>query len=59
MSTDAATSMSFLDAVAAVLDGHPGSVLDPLPPEQREFAEEILRKFETRRAGSGPTDLGL
>jgi tetratricopeptide (TPR) repeat protein/Cdc6-like AAA superfamily ATPase len=59
MSTDAATSMSFLDAVAAVLDGHTGSVLDPLPPEQREFAEEILRKFETRRAGSGPTDLGL
>ena len=29
-----------------MLEGLDRSVLNPLPPEQREFAEEILRKLE-------------
>ena len=46
LSEDALSPLSFLDAVADVLEGHDRSVLNPLPPEQREFAEEILRKLE-------------
>jgi hypothetical protein len=45
-SEEARSSLPFLDAVADVLEGRDRSVLNPLPPEQREFAEEILRKFE-------------
>jgi tetratricopeptide (TPR) repeat protein/DNA-binding transcriptional ArsR family regulator/energy-coupling factor transporter ATP-binding protein EcfA2 len=45
-SEDARSSLPFLDAVADVLEGHDRSVLNPLPPEQREFAGELLRKFE-------------
>lgn len=43
---DVLSSLAFLDAVADVLEGRDRSVLNPLPPEQREFAEEILRKLE-------------
>ena len=49
---DIPSSLAFLDAVADVLEGRDRSVLNPLPPEQREFAEEILRKLEP------PTDAG-
>ena len=43
---DVLSSLAFLDAVADVLEGRERSVLNPLPPEQREFAEEILRKLQ-------------
>jgi tetratricopeptide (TPR) repeat protein/DNA-binding transcriptional ArsR family regulator len=39
------SSLSFFDAIVDVLEGHDWSTLDPLPPEQREFALEILRKL--------------
>ena len=43
---DVLSSLAFLDSVADVLEGRERSVLNPLPPEQREFAEEILRKLQ-------------
>jgi hypothetical protein len=43
---DLLSSLVFLDAVADVLEGRDRSVLNPLPPEQREFASEILRKLQ-------------
>jgi hypothetical protein len=49
---DVLSSLAFLAGVAEVLEGHDRSVLNPLPPEQREFAEEILRKLQP------PTDAG-
>ncbi len=51
---DVLSSLAFLDAVAGVLEGRDRSVLNPLPPEQREFAEEILRKLQPPT----PTDTG-
>ena len=49
---NALSSLAFLDAVAGVLEGHDRSILNPLPPEQREFAEDILRMLQP------PTDAG-
>jgi len=50
---DVLSSLAFLDAVADILEGRDRSVLNPLPPEQREFAEEILRKLQPP-TGVGP-----
>ncbi|MCX7049636.1 MAG: AAA family ATPase [Candidatus Sumerlaeota bacterium] len=38
-------SIGFLSSVARALKTNDASQLDPLPPEQREFAEQILSKF--------------
>lgn len=43
---DALSSLAFLHAVADVLEGRDRSVLNPLPPDQRDLAEEILRKLQ-------------
>jgi len=39
-------ALDFLKPVCAVLEGKDRAVLDGLPPEQREFAESVLRSFE-------------
>ncbi len=43
--SEIAEALHFLEPVCAVLEGKDRAVLDGLPPEQREFAEEVLRKF--------------
>lgn len=44
---DVGEHLRFVTAVAEVLERHGDlSPLDPLPPEQREFAQEVLRTFE-------------
>lgn len=42
--------LHFLEPVAQILEGAGRSVLDPLPPEHREFALEVLKKFEAKEA---------
>jgi tetratricopeptide (TPR) repeat protein len=49
---DVLSPLAFLDAVAEVLEGRERSVLDPLAPEQREFAQEILRKLQPQADAS-------
>ncbi len=41
-----------LAPVAEVLETGDRAVLDPLPPEQREFAGEVLRKFDAPGSGA-------
>ena len=48
---DVMASLQFLAAVATVLETGDRSTLDPLPPEQRDFAIDVL-------AGFGPTTKG-
>lgn len=43
-----AEALDFLKPVCAVLEGKERSVLDSLPPEQREFAENVLRRFDEK-----------
>lgn len=43
---DVLSSLAFLDGVAGVLETGDRSALNSLPPEQREFAEEVLRKLQ-------------
>jgi tetratricopeptide (TPR) repeat protein len=38
--------LQFLEPVCAVLQGKERAVLNGLPPEQREFAENVLRRFD-------------
>ena len=38
----------FLEPVSSVLEGKDRTLLDALPPEQREFAVEVLAKFEPK-----------
>lgn len=40
--------------VADVLESRDGTVLDALPPEQRDFALKILERFEPPRPGDVP-----
>jgi len=42
-----ARRIEFFKPVAEILETGDLSKLDPLPPEQREFVREVLRKFET------------
>jgi Cdc6-like AAA superfamily ATPase len=42
---EAAEALQFLEPVYNVLEGKDRSLLDALPPEQREFAVEVLAKF--------------
>jgi len=44
------TAIEFLRPVAEVLESGDATRLDPLPPEQREFALEVLGQFERRDA---------
>jgi hypothetical protein len=49
-------ALGFLDPVCAVLEGGEKSLLDPLPPEQREFAFKVLARFDadkTPQASNG------
>jgi len=43
-----AEALHFLEPVCAVLEGKERTVLDGLPPEQREFAENVLRRFDAK-----------
>jgi tetratricopeptide (TPR) repeat protein/DNA-binding MarR family transcriptional regulator/energy-coupling factor transporter ATP-binding protein EcfA2 len=45
---EVAEALHFLEPVCAVLEGKDRAVLDGLPPEQREFAENVLRSFEAK-----------
>jgi hypothetical protein len=46
--------LGFLDPVCTVLEGGEKSLLDPLPPEQREFALKVLARFDA--AKNSPAD---
>jgi tetratricopeptide (TPR) repeat protein/energy-coupling factor transporter ATP-binding protein EcfA2 len=41
-------ALQFLEPVCAVLEGKERTVLDGLPPEQREFAENVLKSFDAK-----------
>jgi hypothetical protein len=43
-------SLGFLKPVCAVLEGGEKSLLDPLPPEQREFALKVLARFDAAKS---------
>jgi hypothetical protein len=43
-----ADSLEFLKPVCEVLEGKDRAILDSLPPEQREFAENVLRSFDAK-----------
>lgn len=43
-----AEALHFLEPVCAVLEGKDRAILDGLPPEQREFAENVLRSFDAK-----------
>ena len=45
---EVAEALQFLEPVCAVLEGKDRAVLDGLPPEQREFAENVLKSFEAK-----------
>jgi tetratricopeptide (TPR) repeat protein/energy-coupling factor transporter ATP-binding protein EcfA2 len=45
-----AEALSFLKPVCDVLEGNGRAILDGLPPEQREFAESVLKGFEAKPA---------
>jgi len=40
--------ISFFEPVCRVLEGQDRSLLDALPPEQREFALDVLAKFDAK-----------
>ena len=41
-------AVRFLEPVCSVLEGKDRTLLNALPPEQREFALEVLAKFEPK-----------
>jgi tetratricopeptide (TPR) repeat protein/energy-coupling factor transporter ATP-binding protein EcfA2 len=43
---ETAEPLQFLKPVCDVLEGKERTILDGLPPEQREFAEAVLRRFD-------------
>lgn len=43
---DVKQTLTFLEPLCAVLEGGERNLLDPLPPEQREFALSVLSRFE-------------
>jgi tetratricopeptide (TPR) repeat protein len=45
---EVAEAVKFLEPVCSVLEGQDRTLLDALPPEQREFALEVLTKFEPK-----------
>ncbi len=44
-------ALQFLEPVAKVLAGEDRILLDALPPEQREFANQVLTRFEAKQTG--------
>jgi tetratricopeptide (TPR) repeat protein len=51
---EARQALGFLEPVCAVLDGGEKSLLDPLPPEQREFALKVLARFDADKTPQAP-----
>lgn len=47
-------ALGFLEPVCAVLEGGEQSLLDPLPPEQREFALNVLTRFDAEKYRQRP-----
>jgi tetratricopeptide (TPR) repeat protein len=47
-------ALGFLEPVCAVLEGGEKSLLDPLPPEQREFALNVLTRFDAEKYRQRP-----
>jgi len=47
--TEVRQALGFLESVCAVLEGGERSLLDPLPPEQREFALKVLARFDAEK----------
>jgi tetratricopeptide (TPR) repeat protein len=45
---EVAEALSFLKPVCDVLEGKGRAILDGLPPEQREFAENVLKTFDAK-----------
>jgi hypothetical protein len=45
---EVAETLQFLEPVCAVLEGKDRAILNGLPPEQREFAENVLRSFDAK-----------
>ena len=48
LNPEAAEAIRFLEPVCNVLEGKDRTLLNALPPEQREFAVEVLAKFEPK-----------
>jgi hypothetical protein len=55
---DVSPSIGFFRPVADVLESGDITRLDPLPPEQREFAREVLRRFEPSEDGGAQAAQG-
>jgi len=51
---DVLVAIAFLEPVCRVLEGNDRSLLDALPPEQREFALEVLAKFDAKPGAATP-----
>jgi tetratricopeptide (TPR) repeat protein len=51
---EVAETIGFLEPVCRVLEGQDRTLLDALPPEQREFAVEVLAKFEPEETDASP-----
>jgi hypothetical protein len=41
-------ALSFFEPVCAILEGGDRALLNGLPPEQRELAETVLKRFEPK-----------
>ncbi len=54
LNPEVAETISFLEPVCRVLEGQDRTLLDALPPEQREFALEVLTKFEPKEKDMPP-----
>ena len=46
---EARQALGFFEPVCTVLEGGERSLLDPLPPEQREFALKVLARFDVEQ----------
>ncbi|MCX6930934.1 MAG: winged helix-turn-helix domain-containing protein, partial [Verrucomicrobia bacterium] len=46
---EARQALGFLEPVCAIMEGGEKSLLDPLPPEQREFALKVLARFDAEK----------
>jgi hypothetical protein len=42
-------ALGFLEPVSEVLEGGDKSLLDPLPPEQRDLALKVLARFDAEK----------
>ena len=51
---EVAEHFEFVGLISDALRADEPEKLDPLPPEQREFALEVLRQFETEDEADSP-----